>query len=150
MRPSDNYRRNTRPVGYERYKKKSGWIVKVAEPNVWKLKSRIIWEAANGPVPEGYNIRYKDGNNNNCVLENLVCVSKGVHGMLNTIFDDITNSETVDTVIAIARLKEERHKLAEKNGLCNKDGSLKLDKKEHDRRYHSTHKRVNGKWVPKD
>jgi hypothetical protein len=36
---------NKKPVGYERICSKDGYvIVKVAEPNVFKLKHRIVWK----------------------------------------------------------------------------------------------------------
>ncbi len=32
----------------------------------WKLVQRIEWEAANGPIPEGYALKCLDGNKLNC------------------------------------------------------------------------------------
>jgi hypothetical protein len=34
--------------------------VKVAEPNVFKLKHRIVWEKANGPIPENHVIAFNN------------------------------------------------------------------------------------------
>jgi len=36
---------------------------------------RYLWEQANGKVPKGYNVVFKDGDTMNCVLENLECIS---------------------------------------------------------------------------
>lgn len=38
---------------------------------VWKPLHRHLWEQAHGPLPPGAVLRYRDGNNRNCVLENL-------------------------------------------------------------------------------
>ena len=38
-------------------------------------KHILIWKQANGPVPDGHNIVFRDGDTQNCVLENLECIS---------------------------------------------------------------------------
>jgi hypothetical protein len=40
-----------------------------------KLLHRYLWEQAHGPVPSGYVITFKDGNQGNCVLDNLECIT---------------------------------------------------------------------------
>ena len=50
--------------------------VKVADPNVWKLKHRLIWEQAHGEIPEGYNVQFKNHNPLDIRLENLYLISK--------------------------------------------------------------------------
>lgn len=52
---------------------------KVAEPNVWQFVHILAWEAANGQVPEGSMLRFRDGNRLNCAIENLECVTKQEH-----------------------------------------------------------------------
>ncbi len=67
---------NHRPVGSERVNV-DGYIErKVAEPNKWECKHRIIWKQAHGDIPKGYNIQFKDGNPLNCTLENLYIISR--------------------------------------------------------------------------
>lgn len=41
----------------------------------WRLKHHLIWEAANGVIPKGYNVIFADGNARNFELDNLVLVS---------------------------------------------------------------------------
>jgi len=36
----------------------------------------VIWREANGPVPDGHELTFADGNSLNCALENLVCLPK--------------------------------------------------------------------------
>lgn len=63
--------RNAKNVGYERVNKEGYVEVKVAEPNVFKLKHRILWEEHYGPIPEGMHVCFKDGDRTNLDIENL-------------------------------------------------------------------------------
>lgn len=67
---------NHRPVGSERINSQGYAEVKVAEPKTWKMKHVLIWEAANGPVPDGHVVIFGDGNRLNFSLDNLVLISK--------------------------------------------------------------------------
>ena len=40
------------------------------------LKHRYVWEHANGPIPDGHNIAFRDGNRQNCDLSNLYLISR--------------------------------------------------------------------------
>lgn len=69
--------KNHRPVGYERVSRKDGYIsVKVAEPNKFRLKHHIVWEKHYGPIKKGENIQFKDGNPQNCNIDNLYLISR--------------------------------------------------------------------------
>ena len=39
-------------------------------------KHRYVWEQANGAVPEGYVVAFRDGNRQNCDLTNLYLLSR--------------------------------------------------------------------------
>lgn len=68
---------NAKPIGSERVCAKSGFIlikVKLGKHS-YRHKHRVIWEAANGPVPKGMVITFIDGNPLNCALENLEMIS---------------------------------------------------------------------------
>lgn len=72
-----------RPVGSERVVK-DGWVeIKVAEPNHWQLKHVWLYEQHHGKVPDNHVVRFADGNTLNVTIENLVCVSRAVHGYIN-------------------------------------------------------------------
>lgn len=43
---------------------------------------RHIWEAANGPIPDGYDIHHIDENKTNNTLENFECLPKAEHTRL--------------------------------------------------------------------
>jgi len=74
---------NTMPVGTVVTNTEGYKLVKVCEEgrqrDKWKFLHRQVWEAANGPVPDGCMIIFRDGDNSNCDLDNLRCVTKAVH-----------------------------------------------------------------------
>lgn len=67
---------NKRPVGSERVNVDGYIEIKVADPNKWRLKNRVIWEQHNGKIPPGHNIQFKDHNPLNCTIENLYIISQ--------------------------------------------------------------------------
>ena len=55
---------------------KDGYLeIKVAEPNKWALKHRIVYEDAYGKIPKGMNLIFADGNKLNLELDNLLLVT---------------------------------------------------------------------------
>lgn len=67
---------NQVPVGTESYVK-GGYIkVKVADPNKWELKQRLIYKKHYGEIPKNHNIIFADGNMYNFDIDNLIAVSK--------------------------------------------------------------------------
>lgn len=78
---------NTKPVGYERTNVDGYVEVRMAERvagkrTFFKLKQRLLWEAAHGKIPEGCNIIFRDGIKLNIVESNLECVSnEGLMGL---------------------------------------------------------------------
>lgn len=79
---------NYRPVGSERIDNKDGYVmVKVSDHGTqfdrWKLKQRVIWEKANGPLPENHVIIFVDGDKYNFDLGNLVSVDRNQLLQLN-------------------------------------------------------------------
>lgn len=67
---------NHREVGSERVNVDGYIEVKVAEPNKWRLKHRIIWEQHHGEIPKGHNVQFKNHNPQDCRIENLYLISK--------------------------------------------------------------------------
>lgn len=67
---------NHRDVGSERVNMDGYIEIKVAEPNRWRLKHRVIWEQANGSIPKGFNVQFKNHNRQDCRIENLYLISK--------------------------------------------------------------------------
>jgi hypothetical protein len=76
---------NLLPVGtvrirtrHKRDGERRAWV-KVAEPNVWKLRAQVVWEAVNGPLPRGQVVHHRDEDKLNDVIDNLVALTKGAH-----------------------------------------------------------------------
>lgn len=67
---------NRREVGSERVNKDGYIEIKVAEPNKWSLKHRVIWEQENGKIPQSHNVQFKNHNPLDCRIENLYLISK--------------------------------------------------------------------------
>lgn len=77
----------------------------------WQLVQRIEWEAANGPVPEGYALKCLDGNRLNTDPSNWEPIPRAVLARLNggrfrkTLAYDDASPEVKPLVMAIAKLK---------------------------------------------
>lgn len=69
--------KNYLPVGTERLTK-DGYVKIKTEEGLrgWRLKHRVVWEQANGLIPKGYNIQFRDKNRQNVVLENLYLINR--------------------------------------------------------------------------
>ena len=87
-----------RPVGYEHTHTSNGRkyvYIKIAADRKMVLKHRWLWEQANGPIPKGCNVQFKDGNTLNCVLENLYLISRAKQLRKN--FDDLPEDRKAET-----------------------------------------------------
>jgi hypothetical protein len=64
---------------------KNYWMIKL--PGERKLKYKHIWlyECKYGKVKKGFNVAFKDGNQLNCTIENLECISNADLMKRNTI-----------------------------------------------------------------
>lgn len=68
---------NYRPVGSERVNADGYIEVKVADPNKWKLKHRVVWESVNGKIPKGSIIIFRDNDKSNTDIDNLLLIKRG-------------------------------------------------------------------------
>lgn len=89
---------------------------KIAEPNVWKSKHKLIYEEFNGPIPEEHVIIFADGNRRNFDIDNLVMISKSkllVMNRYNLIKDDTDLTKTgliiADIQMKTSELKNKTH-----------------------------------------
>lgn len=100
---------NHRPVGSERISKDGYIEVKVAEPDKWRLKQRVVYEEAKGEIPEGCPIIFLDGNKRNFDIDNLRCITRSELLYLNC--NGLNNSnEITETGILMARLDRAKNK----------------------------------------
>ncbi len=54
-------------------------FVKIAEPNIWRLRARVVWETANGPIPKGNLVHHNDRDTLNDVIGNLSLETRASH-----------------------------------------------------------------------
>jgi hypothetical protein len=71
---------NAAPIGTIRRAGRQGYqFIKVKPggwPNAWRRLHHVEWETANGPIPDGYVIAFRDGNVENIDIDNLELVHK--------------------------------------------------------------------------
>lgn len=96
---------NYRPVGSERVSKDGYVEIKVADPNVWRLKQRVLWEEVHGKIPKGYIVIFKDGNKENVDIENLIMISRRTHAVMNYTDLHYFKNEYKETAVKIAEVK---------------------------------------------
>lgn len=107
--------KNYKPIGFERISEDGYRERKINDGPVfkdrWQLVQRIEWEAANGPIPEGYALKCLDGDRLNCDPSNWEPVHRGVLARLNggrfrkTLPYDDAPEELKPIVMASAKLK---------------------------------------------
>lgn len=95
---------NYKPVGSERINVDGYVEVKVADPNKWQLKHRVVWEKHNGKIPEGYVVIFLDNNKSNLDINNLLMISRKQLVFLNKNGLIKENSDLTKTGVLIADL----------------------------------------------
>jgi hypothetical protein len=112
---------NEVPVGTESVDKDGYVMVKMpyrtglASRKFWKYKHHLVWEEVNGPIPEGMNLIFADGNKLNFDIDNLVLVSDSELLKLNQehlIYKDIP--EATKCGVTIVKLEERMRKRGKK------------------------------------
>ena len=73
---------NTKPIGHRSYR--DGYLVEKTAKG-FKFVHQLIWEAANGPVPRGLFVVFKDRNKANICIENLELIDRQEHMRRNMI-----------------------------------------------------------------
>lgn len=110
------------PIGTERITK-DGYVQRKVNDDLplqqrWQLVQRIEWEAANGPIPDGYALKCLDGDKRNTHPSNWEPLPRAVLARLNggrnrrTLTYDAASPEAKPTVMALAKL---RHAISERD-----------------------------------
>lgn len=109
---------NYRPVRSERLDKDGYVMVKVQEHGLyqhrWRLKHRVVWEEANGPLTPNEAIVFKDGNRENFNLDNLMLVSRGELATLNQKRLLKGNADTAEPSLTLVRILQKMSRRKEK------------------------------------
>ncbi len=103
---------NHRPIGSERVNIYGYTEVKIAEPDKWKFKHRIIWEEKFGDIPSGYAVMFGDGDKRNFNIDNLILVTNRQLQVMNNkkLIQNDADLTKVGVVIADVLIK-----IADKN-----------------------------------
>lgn len=81
----------------------------------WKPLHRHVWEQAHGLIPEGMKIIFKDGNRENCNLDNLLMVTAGEVATLNKKGYRSKNPELTEAGLLAIRLSNKAKERRSKN-----------------------------------
>ena len=106
-----NIPQNHKPVGYERINVDGYVEIKVAEPNVFKLKHRVIYENIYGKIPDNHNVVFADGNKLNLDPDNLIIVSKSEMLIMNNNKLFMNERELTKTGSSIAKVIDKTNKI---------------------------------------
>lgn len=99
------------PIGSEYIK--DGYLkIKIAEPHEYINKGRFVWEQVNGKVPDGYRVKFLDGDGTNCNLSNLALVSDIETMQLVKYGRNSGNKELTKAQINVVRLKNKIKQLS--------------------------------------
>lgn len=104
---------NRKPIGSERACSKGGpALIKIMERNPYtgaatryKSKQIYIWEQANGPVPDGMVVAFRDSDNSKIEIENLMLISRAELLILNQYDYKNTPAELKPSVLALSKLE---------------------------------------------
>jgi hypothetical protein len=104
----------TKPVGSMRRTLRDNILqIKIANPKVWRDVHKLIYEEHHGPIPKGHVIIFLDGDKNNFDVQNLACISRGVHSqMCRDGVYKLKNVDLKETHINVYKLKEKIRTLA--------------------------------------
>lgn len=95
---------NHREVGSERITVDGIHEIKVAEPNVWKQKHRLIYESVYGEIPKKHKVIFADGNRDNLDISNLLLVSNAEELIMNRRHLITSDIELTKSGVNVAKL----------------------------------------------
>lgn len=108
--------KNYKPVGYERIDRDGYVLVKVSDTGEWhqrwRHKHKVVWEAANGPIPKGHVLIFLDRNKLNVTLDNLQLITQSLLARMNQNKLFYPDPELTKTGVAIANIYS---KIGERN-----------------------------------
>jgi len=90
------------PIGAEMIKSSGYTFVKTAQPDKWRFKHTLLWEAAHGPIPKGHMLIFKDRDRRNITLDNLRLVTIAENAVMNRYGLRSDDPEFLTASVAIA------------------------------------------------
>ena len=77
---------------------------KIADAN-WVLYHRWVWEQRNGEIPEGYIVAFKDGDRNNCDINNLELITRKENRVRNSSSTLLKDNYIVNSILSTYYVK---------------------------------------------
>lgn len=102
---------NSKDVGSERVNSDGYIYVKVAQPNDWKAKHRLVYEKYYGQIPKDHIIIFSDGDRMNTNIDNLILISRGDSVLLNKHGYVNGDSATIEAGLNLVRLNRKIYDL---------------------------------------
>lgn len=96
---------NWKPVGHQRTGTDGYVMVKVEEPNKFRLKHQLTWEQNHGDIPEGMVLWFIDGDRSNCELSNLELIKKTEQMRRNKLQVNQAPDEIQSTLKLVAKMQ---------------------------------------------
>lgn len=94
-----------RQVGSERVSKDGYTYVKVAEPSLWKLKHRYIYEQHHGEIDKNVIISFADGDKQNFNIDNLILMTRSENVQMNQDKRYSENADITKTNLTVVKIK---------------------------------------------
>ena len=78
------------------------------------MKHRHVWEQANGKIPEGHIIIFRDNDRTNISLDNLMIIPRSINAVINHVGLSETINETKYLAVNYAKLVSVTHQRKKK------------------------------------
>lgn len=104
-----------KPVGTTLLRRDGYVWVKIAEPNRWKQKHRLLWESEHGPIPPGHNVQFRNKDRTDVRIENLYLISRSDQMLNENSLIASYPKPLVDIIRLKGAIKRQIHR-HEKNG----------------------------------
>ena len=96
---------NMVPVGTIAKTTDGYYKIKVADPNIWEFCHIKTWKEANGEIPEGMMVSFKDGDHSHWNIENLMLITMQENSYMNHDGLRFTIPELTEAGLSIAKVK---------------------------------------------
>ncbi|MDE9553487.1 HNH endonuclease signature motif containing protein [Xenorhabdus bovienii] len=90
-------------VGTERIKSDGHVYIKLINGK-WFPKHRVIWESHHGKIPKNNILIFKDSDQKNCRIDNLIMITRNESGILNRCYHAVPTNYK-QTAVYLARIK---------------------------------------------
>ena len=92
-------------IGSEYIDKDGYTMIKIAEPQKWALKHRLIYERTHGKIPKEMTVIFLDGNKRNFDITNLKAISRAELAVMNRNKMFNNNPEITEIALNLTKLK---------------------------------------------